>query len=125
LYNRNDENPTVYSTEYGRICKKCGKPEDQCACQKRKSGNIPNPVVKDGVVRLRLERKGRGGKAVTLIEGLVLNETALKELGKELKKICGTGGAIKNGVVEIQGDQRDKLLPVLSNKGFVVKKAGG
>lgn len=125
MYNRNDENPTVYSTEYGRICKKCGKPEDQCTCKKGKPQKAENNVVRDGVVRLRLERKGRGGKAVTMIEGLLLNQAALKELGRELKKICGTGGAVKNGVIEIQGDQRDKLLPVLSNKGFVVKKAGG
>jgi len=125
LYNSNHDNPTVYSTEYGRICKKCGKPEDQCTCKKGKPQKTENKVIKDGVIRLRLERKGRGGKAVTLVEGLVLNESALKELSKELKKICGTGGALKGGIIEIQGDQRDKILPVLSSKGFVVKKAGG
>jgi translation initiation factor 1 len=125
LYNSNNNNPTVYSTEFGRICKKCGKPENQCNCKKGKPQKADNKVIKDGVIRLRLERKGRGGKAVTLVEGLVLNETGLKELSKELKKICGTGGALKGGIIEIQGDQRDKLLPVLSGKGFVVKKAGG
>ncbi|MAT43873.1 MAG: stress response translation initiation inhibitor YciH [Anaerolineaceae bacterium] len=125
MYNSNNNNPTVYSTEFGRICKKCGKPENQCNCKKGKPQKPDNKVIKDGVVRLRLERKGRGGKAVTLVEGLVLHETGLKELSKELKKICGTGGALKNGIIEIQGDQRDKLLPTLSDKGFVVKKAGG
>ncbi len=120
-----NENATVYSTEFGRICKKCGKPEAECVCRKGKSNKIENKVIQDGVVRLRLERKGRGGKAVTLVEGLALKEAALKEMSKELKKTCGTGGAIKNGIIEIQGDQRDKLLPILTDKGFIVKKAGG
>ena len=124
MFNRSDENPTVYSTETGRVCKTCGKPLDVCKCKKGKQKQSQN-VKKDGVVRLRLERKGRGGKVVTLVEGLMLPENEIKALSKELKRICGSGGAQKGDVIEIQGDHRDRLLPVLQNKGFTVKKAGG
>lgn len=79
----------------------------------------------DGIIRLRIDRKGRGGKYVTIIEGMVGNEQQLKELAKELKKTCGAGGAVKNGLIEIQGDVRDLLQDKLEQKGFKVKKAGG
>ncbi len=124
MFNRNDQNPTVYSTEFGRMCERCGKPIQKCTCKKGKTANSA-PTFKDGVIRIRLERKGRGGKAVSVIEGLSLNENALKELGKDLKKVCGTGGAVKDGVIEIQGDHRDKLVEVLKTKGYTAKKAGG
>lgn len=117
-----DENRTVYSTEHGRVCPNCGKPVQYCDCKKKKH----SPTVKhDGVIRLRLERKGRGGKSVTLVEGLSLNEDLLKELAKELKRHCGVGGSVKNGMIEIQGDVRDSALHLLQGKGYVVKKAGG
>ena len=117
-----DENRTVYSTEHGRVCPSCGKPVQNCKCKKNKD----NPSVKrDGIIRLRIERKGRGGKSVTLVEGLPPNEDSLKELAKELKQHCGVGGTVKNGIIEIQGDVRDSALPLLQEKGYVVKKAGG
>lgn len=124
MFRGNNEDPTVYSTEFGRMCDKCGEPIQNCTCKKGKA-SIVSPVFKDGVIRIRLERKGRGGKAVSLIEGLTLNETALKDLSKDLKKLCGTGGSVKDGVIEIQGDHRDKLVSILKNKGFSAKKAGG
>lgn len=117
-----DDNPTVYSTEQGRICPNCGKPFQNCDCKKKKL----NPTIKrDGILRLRLERKGRGGKAVTMVEGLPFNEVLLKELSRELKRHCGAGGAVKNGVIEIQGDVRNTAETFLQNKGYRVKKAGG
>ncbi len=114
-------NPTVFSTDQGRVCPKCGKAIAGCVCKK-------STVVtgsKDGVVRLRLERKGRGGKTVTIIEGIAGSEDLLKELAKELKRSCGVGGSVKNGLIEIQGDVRDPVKDKLESKGFKVKKAGG
>ena len=117
-----DENRTVYSTEKGRVCPNCGKPVQNCQCKKKKD----RPSVKrDGIIRLRLERKGRGGKSVTLVEGLPSNEDLIKELVSELKRHCGVGGTVKNGMIEIQGDVRDTALLLLQQKGYVVKKAGG
>jgi len=117
-----DDNRTVYSTEHGRVCPNCGKPVQYCQCKKNKESAI---VKRDGIIRLRLERKGRGGKSVTLVEGLPLNEDLLKDLAKELKRHCGVGGSVKNGMIEIQGDVRDSAIPLLQGKGYVVKKAGG
>ncbi len=109
----------VYSTEQGRICPECDQPVDECVCD---SENIPEG---DGIVRLKRETKGRKGRGVTLVEGVLVTPTELKALAKELKAKCGTGGTVKDGVIEIQGDHRDLLLPVLEAKGFTVKKAGG
>lgn len=117
-----DENRTVYSTEQGRICRHCGKPYQNCDCKKKKD-NLT--VQRDGILRLRLERKGRGGKAVTLVEGLPFNEDLLKELSRDLKRHCGVGGAVKKGIIEIQGDVRDTAIFFLQEKGYSVKKAGG
>jgi len=101
----------VYSTETGRI-KTGDKP-------------IPEPSKGDGIVRLKKETKGRGGKGVTLVTGLDLNNEELKKLAKDLKQLCGTGGTVKDGVIEIQGEQRDRMKPFLEGKGFTVKLAGG
>jgi translation initiation factor 1 len=117
-----DENRTVYSTDQGRICPTCGKPIANSNCKK----NQPvTTIKKDGIIRLRIERKGRGGKSVTLVEGLPSNEAVLKELSKELKRHCGVGGSVKNGIIEIQGDVRDNAMALLKQKGYIVKKAGG
>ncbi|HSM23406.1 MAG TPA: translation initiation factor Sui1 [Anaerolineaceae bacterium] len=117
-----NENRTVFTTEQGRVCPNCGKPISQCTCKNQK---LKQMTKSDGIIRLRIDRKGRGGKSVTLIEGLVASEQELKELAKELKKVCGAGGAVKNGLIEIQGDVRDLLKEKLEQKGFKVKKAGG
>ena len=109
----------VYFTEFGRACPGCGNPVDQCSC------DTEDTPKGDGIVRVSRESKGRGGKVVTLVSGIPLAGAELKTLAKELKKKCGVGGALKDGVVEIQGDQRDLLVSELSKRGFTVKKAGG
>ena len=109
----------VYSTDHGRMCPQCRHSREQCSC-----GREQRPPG-DGVVRVSRETKGRKGKGVTLISGIPLAEKELKAYAKELKAKCGTGGTLKEGVVEIQGDQRDILVPLLMQKGWVVKRSGG
>jgi translation initiation factor 1 len=79
----------------------------------------------DGIVRVRRETSGRGGKTVTTIDGVPLASDALAQLAGELKRACGTGGTVRDYVIEIQGDHRDKLVPLLEAKGYTVKRAGG
>lgn len=100
----------VYSTETGRIV-----PEKE---------SISRPLG-DGIVRIHRETKGRKGKGVSIITGLDLDDVALKLLAAELKKVCGCGGAIKEGIIEIQGDKREQIQTLLLKKGFTVKLAGG
>ena len=109
----------VYSTGLGTICPGCGWPEKDCKCssQRAPSEAIPNRIV----AKLRMEKKGRGGKTVTLVYGLPDNAAFLKDLCAELKRACGTGGAVAEGAVELQGDLRDRVRDHLVKKGFVVK----
>ena len=79
----------------------------------------------DGIVRIQRETKGRKGKGVTLLIGILLAPAELKKLAKELKQKCGVGGAVKEGVIEIQGDVRDQLFEEMKQRGFKVKKSGG
>ena len=109
----------VYSTEAGRMCPACRQPVAQCVCNKA----VAPPT--DGVVRLFFETKGRGGKGVTVVRGLGLAEPELAALGKKLKAACGVGGTAKDGVIELQGDHRDRVLALLAAQGHKVKKAGG
>lgn len=118
-----NHNPTVFSTEFGRMCPKCGKPLKNCVCKKVEN-DFPKKNA-DRIVRLFVDRKGRGGKTVTIIDGLPYSSDQLKDLAKSIKRQCGTGGAIKEGKIEIQGDVRDLILPMLQKLGLVVKKAGG
>lgn len=115
-------NGVVYSTDQGRHCPKCSKPQAKCSC---KQSSQPLNQHTDGIVRLQRETKGRKGKGVTLITGIILKEAELKKLAKELKQHCGTGGSLKGGVIEIQGDQRKNLQPLLQSKGYQVKLSGG
>ena len=85
----------------------------------------PQSAPNDGVVRLQLDRKGRKGKGVTIITGLPLQGPDLKAFAKELKKKTGSGGTVKGIIIELQGDHRDMLLPLLQAKGWTAKKAGG
>lgn len=82
-------------------------------------------VVGDGDVKIKREIKGRGGKTVTTVSGMPLNAAELKLFAKKLKQACGTGGAIKSGVVEIQGDHRETLLQLIKAEGYSAKLAGG
>jgi translation initiation factor 1 len=115
-----DDARLVYSSELGRICPGCGKPKAGCVCHKETA----RPTG-DGIVRIQRESKGRGGKTVTVITGIPLDETALKNLVGELKRRCGTGGTLKDGNIEIQGDHRDLLVAELEKRGYKVKRAGG
>ncbi|MCF8094478.1 MAG: translation initiation factor Sui1 [Desulfobacteraceae bacterium] len=110
----------VYSTEKGRICPECGKPSDQCRCGRKNRASSG-----DGIVRIKRETKGRKGKGVTLVTGTGLDTGSLKQLAKRLKARCGSGGTVKNGDIEIQGDHRDLLEEELRKEGFIVKRAGG
>jgi len=117
---RNNSSRLVYSTEKGQNCETCGKPPAKCRC-----GQKPAAAGGDGIVRVQRETKGRKGKGVTLVRGVPLEEDALKKLAKKLKSKCGSGGTVKEGVIEIQGDHRDKLVEVLQKEGYTVKLAGG
>ncbi|TYL47839.1 stress response translation initiation inhibitor YciH [Marinomonas sp. IMCC 4694] len=108
----------VYSTDKGRLCTQCEFPIDACQCKK-------DSVIGNGNVRIALETKGRKGKGVTVITGLPLTEEALKKLGKTLKTQCGTGGAVKDGQIEVQGDNRQKIKDLLDKAGFFSKFTGG
>ena len=110
----------VYSTDGGRMCPVCRRPVAQCICTKTR----PAPTS-DGIVRVSRETKGRGGKAVTLVKGLQLDAAALSALGKQLKSACGSGGTVKDGVVEVQGDHCERVLEFLKAQGHSVKRAGG
>ena len=107
----------VYETGKGRLCPRCGWPVDDCRCSKAGDETVP---VRLSCV-LRLENRGRGGKSVTVITGLPLNRAFEAALAQELKHACGTGGTATNGAVEIQGDHRERLRPLLASKGWVVK----
>lgn len=107
----------VYSTDVGRICPGCLRPAADCVCKDRSRPRDGG----DGTVRIGRETKGRKGAGVTLIRGLPLADAALKTLAKQLKARCGVGGAVKDGVIELQGDQRTKAREMLEAEGYRVK----
>lgn len=109
----------VYSTEQGRMCPDCRNPLDACSCKE------PAAPAGDGIVRVSRETKGRKGKGVTLVTGIPLAGAELKTFAKTLKAKCGTGGTVKDNTIEIQGDQRDILVPLLQAQGWTVKRSGG
>ena len=100
----------VYSTDGGRVK------------EEKPTASAPKG---DGIVRIRRETAGRNGKGVTTISGIPADETELKNIAKALKQTCGVGGSVKDGVIEIQGDQREKIKAELEKRGFTVKLAGG
>jgi translation initiation factor 1 len=123
MNDRRDDRPVVYTTGVGRVCPSCGRPAAGCVCRKKAASQAP--PTGDGVVRVRRETKGRGGKTVTTVSGVPLSEDALAALSGELKKRCGTGGTAKDGLIEIQGDHRETLVAELTKRGYTVKLAGG
>ena len=110
----------VYSTEGGRMCPACRRPVAACVCDA--AGAAPRG---DGVVRVSRETKGRGGKAVTVVRGVTLDAAAVAALGKRLRTACGSGGTVKDGVIEVQGDHCERVMDALRKEGWVVKRAGG
>jgi translation initiation factor 1 len=116
----NKNSRLVYSTELGGTCRGCGKKLDRCRCGK--SAAVP---AADGVVRVGRSTKGRKGKGVTVVTGIPLDAGALKQVAKTLKQKCGSGGTVKAGTIEIQGDHRDLLVAELKGMGYTVKRVGG
>jgi translation initiation factor 1 len=121
-----DNRRLVYSSDGGpvRYCRRCGQLEHPGRCQS------PAPLrhtqaPDDGIVRIARDRKGRGGKTVTLITGLPGDTDALAALAQTLKRACGSGGTVKGRAVEIQGDHRERLAALLTSQGYHVKLAGG
>jgi translation initiation factor 1 len=111
----------VYSTDAGgRMCPRCRRSVTQCAC----NATLGVAPV-DGVVRVSRETKGRGGKTVTLVRGLPLSADALAALGKRLRSACGAGGTAKDGVLEVQGEHVERIMALLQDSGWKVKRAGG
>ena len=114
--NKKSNGGLVYSTEHGNMCPDCRQPKAACICQ----AALPTG---DGIARVG--REVRKGKAVIVVTGLILDSTELTKLGKQLKTLCGTGGTVKDGQIEIQGEHRDAVMAELTKRGFKVKRGGG
>jgi translation initiation factor 1 len=113
----------VYSTGVGAMCPGCRRPLAQCACKNAKGQSLrPSDA---GNVRVSRQTQGRAGKAVTVIAGLPLAPEALEALAADLKRRCGSGGTVRDGLIEIQGEHRDRLVGELLKRGFAAKRAGG
>jgi len=118
----------VYSTETGRICPECGKPVSACSCKKKRASRTdkkPAGGPTDGTIRIQREVKGRKGKIVTAVFGVPLENEELRKFAKTLKRRCGAGGSVKDGVIVIQGDHRQTLLDEIKDHGYIAKLAGG
>ena len=115
----NDNVRTVYSTGSGGKCPVGGWPQRSCVCSQKRSAT--EPVPSRLVAKLRMEKKGRGGKTVTVVYDLPKNDAFLKELGARLKRDCGTGGSVTESSVELQGDVRDRVRAILQGLGYTVK----
>jgi translation initiation factor 1 len=107
----------VYSTASGRLCARCGWPQASCRCSSQLEQNVPETLV----AKLRIEKAGRGGKTVTVVYDLPRNAAFLAALAAELKRACGSGGTAAETSVEIQGEHRDRIRPLLAAKGWTVK----
>ena len=110
----------VYSTDAGRMCPDCRQPTAACVCKKASTRPAPS-----GVIRVSRQTKGRGGKTVTRVEGVPLGDDALAQLGKQLRTACGSGGTVKDGVIEVQGDHAGKVIEALKQHGYAAKRSGG
>lgn len=110
----------VYSTDKGRLCPDCGEAKDTCLCKTHQ-----NTPQSDGIVRIRREKKGRGGKTVTTISGIEGDKKSLQALNKTLKRRFGCGGAIKGWTIELQGDLLEQSIKYLKELGHDAKQSGG
>lgn len=125
----------VYSTDTGRLCPECRQPAGRCACRGRRDPSALRAQAaqalaaprgaKDGVVRVGRQTQGRGGKGVTVVTGLPLAPAELEQLARELKQRCGSGGTVRDGTIEIQGEHRDTLVAELAKRGYAAKRSGG
>lgn len=113
----------VYSTDQGQVCPDCAQSIEACECASQEEAHYLAGL--SGIIRMRKETSGRKGKGVTALYDIPLPLEELKKLAAELKKFCGTGGALKDRAIEIQGDQRDKLQAYLEKKGYRIKRVGG
>lgn len=110
----------VYSTDAGSMCPTCRQAVGACICKRQPA--LP-PAA--GAVRVTRETQGRGGKAVTVVRGLAVDEATLQALGKRLRTVCGAGGTVKNGTLEVQGDHAERTVAFLQTEGYAAKRAGG
>jgi len=110
----------VYSTGIGTLCPNCRRPVRECVCPKGAPG-----AAKPAAIRVGRETKGRAGKGVTTVVGVPVSEAQLEELAAKLKKRCGSGGTVRSGVIESQGDHRDGIVAELIKMGWQAKKSGG
>jgi translation initiation factor 1 len=110
----------VYSTGLGQLCPNCRRPVRECVCPKGAPG-----AARPSAVRVGRETKGRAGKGVTVVTGLPLALADLESLAAKLKKRCGSGGTVRDGVIEVQGDHRDTIVAELEKLGWPAKKSGG
>lgn len=104
------DSAVVYSTDGGAMCPECGRPKKECLCDKIRRERVPES---EGRLVIRYDTKGRKGKGMTLISGLPLSRQGLMDFAKKLKQQLGTGGSVKEGAIELQGDQRDKVKELL------------
>lgn len=118
--NQNRDTRLVYSTGHGRMCPACKNDMDRCSCREK----TPRPRG-DGIVRIGRSTRGRKGKGVTVITGIPLDDGELKRLARTLKQKCGSGGTVRDGTVEIQGEHRDVLMAELKGMGYTVRRSGG
>lgn len=107
----------AYSTERGDTCPRCGWPARDCRCSTAAEEAVPARIV----AVVRVERAGRGGKTVTVVDGLPRNRRFLKDLVLDLKRACGTGGTAREAGVELQGDHRESVRRRLVARGWTVK----
>jgi translation initiation factor 1 len=114
----NDNARTVYSTATDGKCPGCGWPQCSCMCSSQKRDE---PVPDRLVAKLRVEKKGRGGKTVTVVYDLPRNDAFLKDLGQRLKRECGTGGSVSDNTIELQGEMRERVRGILQRLGYTVK----
>jgi translation initiation factor 1 len=110
----------IYSTGIGSLCPNCRRPVRECVCPKGAPG-----AAKPSSIRVGRETQGRAGKGVTTVTGLPLSVADIEALATKLKKRCGSGGTVRNGIIEIQGDHRDAIVAELIKMGWQAKRSGG